>query len=413
MRALLIIILLGLTQQLWANNNPDSLLLKIDKRNQTIIGGNQDKNKSLREELEKVFQSKGLVLTDSLWQVVRGVIRTNTEGDSSLAVQIGNSKVKIGVIKSGATYTGPEKTFKMTYPNDGDKRINIKNDSLGKALVIHSDGKEEVRVGWNGIHVKDGKEEVHVDWNGVQVKEANGEETKVIWGQDSAKVHPKEKHLNLYERKGMNLYLGLNGLSGKMPEMTTMIYPSPYLSTDSELKPTGSRFVSLEFARSATIARGKKSAFKLGYGISFDWYNFMFDHNRVVTKTGTATTFQPMLDAQGNEIQLSKNKLTVSYITLPIMPHFAFSKQSAIQMIGLGGYVSYRMDSWTKTIEEKNDNLKRTGSNYNISQVRYGLKAEVALRHFPDLFFNYDLTPLFEKGLGPQLTAFSFGIKLF
>jgi hypothetical protein len=71
------------------------------------------------------------------------------------------------------------------------------------------------------------------------------------------------------------------------------------------------------------------------------------------------------------------------------------------------------MDSWTKTIEEKNDNLKRTGSNYNISQVRYGLKAEVALRHFPDLFFNYDLTPLFEKGLGPQLTAFSFGIKLF
>jgi hypothetical protein len=39
MRALLIIILLGLTHQLWANNNPDSLLLKIDKRNQTPSGG--------------------------------------------------------------------------------------------------------------------------------------------------------------------------------------------------------------------------------------------------------------------------------------------------------------------------------------------------------------------------------------
>ena len=114
MRTLLIIVLLGMTQQLFGHTNPDSLLLKIDKRNQTIIGGNQDKNKSLREELEKVFQSKGLVLTDSLWQVVRGVIRTNTEGDSSLAVQIGNSKVKIGVIKSGASYNSPEKTFKMT-----------------------------------------------------------------------------------------------------------------------------------------------------------------------------------------------------------------------------------------------------------------------------------------------------------
>ena len=233
MRTLIFIILLGLTQPLWGKNNPDSLLLKIDKRNQTIVGGNQNKNKSLREELEKVFQSKGLVLSDSLWQQIRGVIRTDSEGDSSLAVQIGNSKVKIGIIKSGATYTGPEKTFKMTYPNDGDKRINIKNDSLGKSLVIHSDGKEEVRVGWNGIHVKDGKEEVHVDWNGVQVKEANGEETKVIWGKDSTKVHPKEKHLNLFERKGMNLYLGLNGLTGTMPEITTMIYPSPYLSSYS------------------------------------------------------------------------------------------------------------------------------------------------------------------------------------
>ena len=110
-----------------------------------------------------------------------------------MSVQIGNSKVKIGVIKSGATYTGPEKTFKMTYPNDGDKRINIKNDSLGKALVIHSDGKEEVRVGWNGIHVKDGQEEVHVDWNGVQVKEANGEETKVIWGERLNKSPSKGK----------------------------------------------------------------------------------------------------------------------------------------------------------------------------------------------------------------------------
>jgi hypothetical protein len=412
MRALLIIILLGLTQQLWANNNPDSLLLKIDKRNQTIIGGSQDKNKSLREELEKVFQSKGLVLTDSLWQVVRGVIRTNTEGDSSLAVQIGNSKVKIGVIKSGATYTGPDKTFKMTYPKDGDKRINIKNDSLGKALVIHSDGKEEVRVGWNGIHVKDGKEEVHVDWNGVQVKEANGEETKVIWGRDSTKVNSKEKQLNLYQRKGFNVYIGLNGLSGKMPENVIAIYPSPYLSSDSELKPLGSRFVSLDFTHSATISRGKKSAFRVGYGFSFDWYNFMFDHNRVVTKTGGSTIFQPLLDAQGNEIQFSKNKLTVSYITLPIMPHFAFSKQSAVRMIGLGGYVSYRLDSWTKTIEEKNENLARIGSNFNLNQVRYGVKAEIALRHVGELFFNYDLSPLFQKNLGPQLTAFSFGIKL-
>ena len=412
MRTLLIIALLGLTQQLFGNNNPDSLLLKIDKRNQTIIGEKQENNKTLREELEKVFQSKGLVLSDSLWQQIRTVIRTDSEGDSSLSVQIGKSKVKIGVIKSGATYTGPQKTFKMTNPNDEGKKINIKTDSSGKALIIHSDGKEEVRIGWNGIHVKDGKEEVHVDWNGVKVKEANGEETNVTWGQESKKENKKDKNKELYERKGYNVYIGLNGLTGEMPQVTTMIYPSPYLDSDKELKPLGSRFVSLDFSSAAMIARGKKSALKLGYGLSFDWYNFMFDHNRVVNKTPSATTFQPMLDAQGNEIQYSKNKLTVSYITLPIVPHVVFSKESAVRMLGLGGYVSYRLDSWTKTVEEKSDNLARNGSNFNLNQVRYGLKAEVALRHVGEFFFNYDLSPLFQKNLGPQLTAFSFGIKL-
>jgi hypothetical protein len=138
----------------------------------------------------------------------------------------------------------------------------------------------------------------------------------------------------------------------------------------------------------------------------------MFDHNRVVTKTTSATNFQPMFDAQQNVIQLDKNKLTASYITLPIVPHVVFSKQSDIKMVGLGGYVSYRLDSWTKTIEKNNENLTRIGSNFNLNDVRYGVKAEVALRHVGEIFFNYDLTPLFEKNYGPQLTAFSFGFKL-
>ncbi len=383
------------SQGLWAKNTNDSLLLKIDKRDQKVIGANKDSKKTLREELEGVFEKKGLVLTDSLWQQIRTVIKTDSEGDSSLTMQIGNSRVKIGILKS-----------RVKYKSD----INIKSKPGG--VTIESAGKDEVRVGWNGIHVKDGNEEVHLDWNGVHVKEPNGEETKVIWGRDSTKTQSKDKKSNLYERKGFNVYIGLNGLTGKMPENVIAIYPSPYLNSDPELKPLGSRFVSLDFSHAATIARGKKSAFKLGYGFSFDWYNFMFDHNRVVTKAASATNFQPIFDTRGDEVALKKNKLTVSYITLPIVPHVVFNKQSAIKMIGLGGYVSYRLDSWTKTIEEKSDDLTRIGSNFNLNQVRYGVKAEVALRHVGEIFFNYDLTPLFEKNYGPQLTAFSFGFKL-
>ena len=382
-----------------AHLSQDSILLKIDKRNQTLLGTNVDKTKTLKEELTQVFQKKGLVLSDSLWQNIRKTIQSNTDLDSSVNVRIGNSQVKITIIRSDKDLLG-------------EQSIATRNKPLDRILEIGTNKKEVIDIGLKGIHIKDGKEEVHVDWNGVRVKESNGEETRVYWGPDSLKIKQKKENANLFSRDGMNLYLGLNGLSGEVPQITTMIYPPNYLQTDTELKPFSSRYVSIEFSESLTIAKNKTSAFRLGLGISFDWYNFMFDHNRLVQKANQGAIFQPMYDAQGKEIAFSKNKLTVSYINIPIMPHVVFNKNSGVQMIGLGGYVGYRIDSWTKSIEEKTENLSRVSSNFNLNQFRYGLRAEFAFKKLPNLFFNYDLSPLFEKNSAPQLSGFSFGIRL-
>jgi len=382
-----------------AHTGQDSILLKIDKRNQTLMGTKSDKAKTLKEELTQVFEKKGLVLTDSLWQQIRSVIRTDSEGDSSLSVQVGNSRVKIGVIRSGREWLGQQSSA-------------ARNKPLDRIVEIGTNKKEVIDIGLKGIHIKDGKEEVHVDWNGVRVKESNGEETRVYWGPDSLKAKQKKENANFFNRDGMNLYLGLNGLSGEVPQINLAIYPMYYLQTDTELKPFSSRYVSVEFSESLTLVKGKKSAFRLGLGISFDWYNFMFDHNRLVQKANQGAIFQPKFDAQRNEIALSKNKLTISYINIPIMPHVVFNKNSGVQMIGLGGYVGYRIDSWTKSIEEKTENLHRVSSNFNLNQFRYGLRAEFAFKKMPSLFFNYDLSPLFEKNSSPNLTGFSFGIRL-
>ena len=382
-----------------AHTGQDSILLKIDKRNQTLLGTKGDKSKTLKEELTQVFEKKGLVLSDSLWQNIRKTIQSNTDLDSSVNVRIGNSQVKIAIIRSDRDLLGQQS-------------IAARNKPMDRIIEIGTNKKEVIDIGLNGIHVKDGKEEVHVDWNGVRVKESNGEETRVYWGPDSLKAKQKKENANFFSRDGMNLYLGLNGLSGEVPQINAMIYPMNYLQTDTELKPFSSRYVSVEFSESLTLVKGKKSAFKLGLGISFDWYNFMFDHNRLVQKANQGAIFQPKFDAQGNEIAFSKNKLTVSYINIPIMPHVVFSKNSGVQMVGIGGYVGYRIDSWTKSIEEKTENLNRVSSNFNLNQFRYGLRAEFAFKKLPNLFFNYDLSPLFEKNSSPNLAGFSFGIRL-
>ena len=382
-----------------AHISQDSILLKIDKRNQTLIGTKSDKAKTLKEELTQVFEKKGLVLSDSLWQNIRKTIQSNTDLDSSVNVRIGNSQVKIAIIRSNRDLLGQQ-------PSEA------RNKPLDRIIEIGTNKKESIDIGLKGIHVKDGKEEVHVDWNGVRVKESNGEETRVYWGPDSLKAKQKKENSNFFNRDGVNLYLGLNGLSGEVPQINLTIYPMYYLQTDTELKPFSSKYVSVEFSESLTLIKGKKSAFRLGLGISFDWYNFMLDHNRLVQKANQGAIFQPKLDSQGNEIALSKNKLTVSYINIPIMPHVVFTKNSEVQMIGLGGYVGYRIDSWTKSIEEKTKNLNRVSSNFNLNQFRYGLRAEFAFKKLPRLFFNYDLSTLFEKNSSPNLAGFSFGIIL-
>ena len=382
-----------------AHTGQDSILLKIDKRNQTLLGTKGDKTKTLKEELTQVFEKKGLVLSDSLWQNIRKTIQSNTDLDSSVNVRIGNSQVKIAIIRSDRDLLGQQS-------------IAARNKPMDRIIEIGTNKKEVIDIGLNGIHVKDGKEEVHVDWNGVRVKESNGEETRVYWGPDSLKAKQKKENANFFSRDGMNLYLGLNGLSGEVPQINATIYPMNYLQTDTELRPFSSRYVSVEFSESLTLIKGKKSAFKLGLGISFDWYNFMFDHNRLVQKANQGAIFQPKFDAQGKDIAFSKNKLTVSYINIPIMPHVVFSKNSGVQMVGIGGYVGYRIDSWTKSIEEKTENLNRVSSNFNLNQFRYGLRAEFAFKKLPNLFFNYDLSPLFEKNSSPNLAGFSFGIRL-
>jgi hypothetical protein len=381
------------TMSLSAKERQDSLLLKIDKRNQTLIGA-KDSNRTLREELETAFNKKGIVLTDSLWQTIRQAIKSEADGDSSLSVQIGNQKVRIAIRKSplrGSVTSG------QSTVDSG--QFTVDRNQSGK--------KEEVRIGLDGVHVKDGNEETHVTWDGVYHRDGK-EVTKVIWGKDTTKV----KRPNLYNRRGLDFNLGLNTLVGGEPEMAVAYPGAPAYIPNFTLDPLGSRYASRGISRFVTLSEGKKSAFRLGYGLEIDWYNFMFDHNRIATKGPNGVQFNAIYSSTGKEIVMSKNKMSVSYLTLPIMPHFSFDKKSAVQMVAIGGYVSYRIDTWTKAVEEESGNLRKETTNLYVNPFRYGLRAEFALRHFPDLFFSYDLSPLFESGKSQEMRGLAFGIRL-
>ncbi|MFC0185102.1 hypothetical protein SAMN04515674_11222 [Pseudarcicella hirudinis] len=366
-----------------SSNDNDSTIVNIDKRNQVVIGSEKSKSRTLREDLTDLFQSSGLTLDDETWKGIRKVINSDLERDTVLLIKQNDKALRLAI----------NATVKNQVINSGNSdKGYLKRDNT-------SDGvKDYVKVGIKGVHVKDGSDEVHVGWNGVYVKDGN-EETKVIWGKDSTKIPAYERAYS--GRGGFNIYFGLNAFSS-----------SPAGNPNYELSPFGSRYFALEMARSATLSRNGKSALKLGYGFEFSWYNFMFDGNKYILKGQNEIEFASYLDNTGKEIPLSKNKMTVAYVNLPIVPYIAFSKDNVFNYIGAGVYVGYRLDSYIKTIEQKSDELRRDHSSLYLNNVRYGLRLELGLKNFPDLFVNYDLGNLFQENKSPKVTAISFGIKL-
>ena len=193
-----------------------------------------------------------------------------------------------------------------------------------------------------------------------------------------------------------NFEIGLGGYfqDGKIPQ-----------NTDFETRPWGSRYIALNLMSRTRLSKKTKNAFYFKYGISFSWSNFMFDRNVQLIKTDGEIGF---IDPGFN---LEKSKLTVSYVNAPVM--FQFYMKDKFKL-SAGGYVGYRLGSYTKIkYEDEGDTKKeRDRKNYNLSPLRYGLRAEIGWSWFT-LFANYDLNTLFvEDSSAPELNAFNFGIRL-
>ncbi len=268
-----------------------------------------------------------------------------------------------------------------------------------------AEDKDYVRIGLRGIHIKDGDTKVSIDGSGVEVKE--GDE---VVGSDSTyrrigKRFHKKSWGGSSPRKGFNVAFGLNtyGTNETTPGFT---------KSDYDLKPFGSRFVSLGYVASANVIKGEGARLHLDFGIDFSWYNMMYDGNNTIEKTEDGVEFPLVKDDAGKEVELRKSKLVVPYVNLSIMPTLSFSR-SFVSYISAGVYGGYRLGSYTKVRRVGTKDVDHDRRNFHIEDLRYGLAAEIGIRNFPDLFVNYDLNNLYEANRGPSVRMLSFGVRLF
>lgn len=235
--------------------------------------------------------------------------------------------------------------------------------------------------------------------------------------RDELKNEVKTRKYRRGTTNSFDIDFGLNNvlMDGDFPDVSDNLYA---------VKPWGSWYVGLNSIYRTRIA----GPFLIEWGGGVSWYNFKFDNTRTrVVDNPDGIGFIETPEAP--EVSYNKSKLTVVYVNASFVPMFDFTKgrshrsgrdwtddpifgdkESNSFRFGAGGYVGYRIDSYTKFVEETNDKDKtKDHDGYHLENLRYGIRFRLGFRG-TDVFLNYDLNNLFRENRGPELNAFSFGL---
>ena len=244
-----------------------------------------------------------------------------------------------------------------------------------------------------------------------QLKETIKDELKEEMRMEYESPGKKNKRDYKRTRHYFNFEFGLNNYlkDGKFPDENNELYT---------VKPWGSWYVGLSGSNRTHLT----GPLFLDWGGGISWYNFKHQNFRTRLEKGETTVVyfeDPDLPSP------LKSKLAVTHLNLNLVPLLHFGKSGRKKdlfhwdyydsgfRIGLGGYIGYRIKSWTKYTWREGDGKKknRFRDNYYLNNVRYGMRLTMGYRSF-DIFINYDLSELYADDRGPRLNPFSFGIIL-
>lgn len=107
---------------------------------------------------------------------------------------------------------------------------------------------------------------------------------------------------------------------------------------------------------------------------------------------------------------LSKTKLAVSYLEVPLLFEFQIpvNQREGRLYVNAGVIGGVKIGSHTKV--KYGDNKEKDRSGFNMNAFKYAATARVGYKDL-GFFATYSLTPLFETGMGPELTPFTIGIS--
>ncbi|MDJ0366655.1 porin family protein [Hymenobacter sp. H14-R3] len=200
--------------------------------------------------------------------------------------------------------------------------------------------------------------------------------------------------------------LGLNALVNNHIDR---VMPAGQVPTSPlDLRTGGSRYVNLGFNFKQRLG-ARRSPLYLMVGPELAFNNYMLEGNYKWMNQNGLTSVVP----ESSSRQYQKTKLATSTLTVPLMLQLNTHGSSHFHL-GAGGFVGYRLASWTKLkyFEEGTTYKDKDYGSYNLNDWQYGLQGIIGFKSLT-FFAKYNLNPLFRDGQGLQAQTLSFGLRLF
>jgi hypothetical protein len=261
--------------------------------------------------------------------------------------------------------------------NEDGTRVKVGNDKGVEVITDDWGDTTHIRVGRRTFEVVD-------DWKGTHVNVSKEPRVKRWTGSFNPHWAGLEVGMNLFSETDYSLYGG---------------------DEFFDLIPGKSLTWNLNFAEWAF--KNEQNNFGLVTGLGFSFSDYTFDRAITIEKEfGDGMIVPVPLDPNG----LKKSKLTITYLTAPLMLEIKTPLRMGGSRLYLAGGVIGGINIGSHTKYKYRKDKEKFRSNYHLNTFKYELTGRIGFGDFC-VFANYSMTPLFKDGKGPELNPLMIGIS--
>jgi len=191
-----------------------------------------------------------------------------------------------------------------------------------------------------------------------------------------------------------------------------------YLNKDNTLSvPQNYEFLQLNYSKSLAVSlnflekniRLYQNHITIATGLGVDFNMYSFKNNTTLRSNNDS-----LWAVTDTVVNFQKNKLKTVQLKLPLMLGFSTNKDSDKSFhLAAGIVLGYKLGSKTKQLfkQDGEKHKPKVKGDFHIAPFNYNATVRMGYGNFK-VYANYALSPLFDKGKGPELYPFSVGITL-